>query len=80
VPYIPHYDREWAQLSQRNEGELNYAITRLCNEYLIKNGKSYGNFNAVVGVLECAKLELYRRMVAPYEDQKKELNGDVYGQ
>ena len=32
----------------------------------------------MVGVLECAKLELYRRMAAPYEDEKIEDNGDVY--
>ncbi len=33
---------------------------------------------AVIGVLECAKLELYARVVRPYEDVKKMLNGDVY--
>jgi hypothetical protein len=32
----------------------------------------------VVGALECAKLELYRRLAAPYEDQKIKLNGDAY--
>ena len=32
----------------------------------------------LVGVLECAKLELYRRLAAPYEDLKIEDNGDVY--
>jgi hypothetical protein len=32
----------------------------------------------MIGVLECAKLELYRRVAAPYEDAKCEDNGDVY--
>jgi hypothetical protein len=32
----------------------------------------------LVGVLECAKQELYRRILIPYEDAKIELNGDVY--
>jgi hypothetical protein len=32
----------------------------------------------VVGVLECCKLELYRRLVSKYEDIKILLNGDVY--
>ncbi len=32
----------------------------------------------VIGVLECAKLELYARVVRPYEDVKAMLNGDVY--
>jgi len=38
----------------------------------------YAHLNEVVGVLECAKLELYRRVVAPYEDQKMTESGDVY--
>ena len=29
-------------------------------------------------MLECAKLELYRRVAAPYEDEKIDQNGDVY--
>jgi hypothetical protein len=39
---------------------------------------NYDNFNEVIGVLECMKLELYRRMIAPYEDTKCKENGDVY--
>lgn len=30
------------------------------------------------GALECTKLELYRRRVADYEDQKIADNGDAY--
>lgn len=61
-------------------GELNYMITELLFDYLRAIGGSYtyDKFNSLIGVLECAKLELYRRMVAPYEDKKKEENGDVY--
>ena len=62
----------------RNVGCLNYTITRLLIDYLNYKGKSYTTFNSLIGVLECAKLELYRRMVAPYEDKKKAENGDVY--
>ena len=32
----------------------------------------YQNVNAIIGALECAKLELYRRLIAPYEDTKVE--------
>lgn len=32
----------------------------------------------ILGVLECVKLELYRRVAAPYEDRKIEENGDVF--
>jgi len=59
-------------------GELNYAITEIMINYLNRKGVSYTNMNEVVGVLECAKLELYRRMTVPYEDTKIEENGDVY--
>jgi len=39
-------------------GELNYAITRLLDDYLIrKGGLKYAHINEVIGVLECAKLE-----------------------
>lgn len=59
-------------------GELNFAITRLVDEYLAREGVGYRSLNEVVGVLECAKLELYRRIVAPYEDLKLQSAGDVY--
>lgn len=59
-------------------GELNYAITVMMINYLNRKGVSYTNMNEVIGVLECAKLELYRRMTAPYEDTKIDENGDVY--
>lgn len=58
-------------------GELNYAITQLVRSY-VGSDVSYAKINEVVGVLECAKLELYRRLAAPYEDKKIVENGDVY--
>lgn len=62
-----------------NSGELNYCITKLVNDYIQRTGGlNYQNINTVVGALECAKLELYRRIAAPYEDRKREENGDVY--
>jgi len=60
-------------------GELNYAITKLVDEYLIQKGEiRYAHLNEAIGVLECAKLELYRRVAAPYEDRKLAETGDVY--
>lgn len=64
-------------------GELNYAVTLLIDGYLERaaerDGRTrYAHLNEVVGVLECAKLELYRRVAAPYEDGKMRENGDVY--
>lgn len=61
-----------------NAGELNFRITMIVDEYIRERGKSYNTLNEVIGVLECVKLELYRRIVAPYEDTKIAENGDVY--
>lgn len=78
---INEFDQEtilglrWAE----TPGELNYIITQLINTYLDDyENVGYTELNEVIGVLECAKLELYRRLVAPYEDQKIAENGDVY--
>lgn len=62
----------------QNAGELNFQITGLIQQFLDFHGQSYGTFNTVVGALECAKLELYRRLVVPYENAKIQDNGDVY--
>lgn len=59
-------------------GELNFVITEMCDSYLAGKGKNYSNINEVIGALECAKLEFYRRIAAPYEDLKIKENGDVY--
>ena len=58
-------------------GTLNYIITRLVCWWLGDN-PNYERYNAAIGVLECAKQELYRRQIALYEDEKCEENGDVY--
>lgn len=84
MPYIKQEDRpqitmRMAQASTKikTPGDLNYAISMLCKYYLAQRGMSYTNANEVMGVLECAKLELYRRRLAPYEDTKIEENGDI---
>jgi len=85
MPYIKQEDRkkyiELITLAEKIEtvGELNFVITALCNNFLAKkDDESYENFNSVMGVLECAKQEFYRRAVSPYEDIKKSTNGDVF--
>jgi len=81
VPYIEPSRRRALHQSQGPDtaGELNYAITRLCDRYLaIHGGVSYARVNEIVGVLECAKQEFYRRVAGPYEDRKLAANGDVY--
>lgn len=58
-------------------GDLNYLITRICHTYIYSRKEGYSTYNEVIGVLECAKLELYRREIVPYENRKIEENGDV---
>ena len=86
MPYIKKDYRELfdASLSVmfdglKNPGDLNYCFTRMCHEFLNLHGINYTNFNACIGALECTKLELYRRYIAPYEDIKIEENGDIEG-
>lgn len=58
-------------------GDLNYAFTVIAKAYMDSKGENYQNYSDVIAALEGAKLELYRRSVAPYEDKKAEENGDV---
>ena len=80
MPYVDQQARQRLDAGEapENAGELNYAITRLVDRFLTAKGLRYAHLNEVVGVLECAKLELYRRIAAPYEDRKRGESGDVY--
>lgn len=59
-------------------GELNYAFTLILTEYIKDKQLSYQTINDIIGALEGAKLEFYRRIAVPYEDTKIKENGDVY--
>lgn len=61
-----------------NAGELNYVLTRIVQGYFKANGERYQQINDVLGALEGCKLEFYRRVAAPYENEKIRENGDVY--
>lgn len=81
MPYITIDARKRLDSGGRPEtaGELNYLLTKLVDDFLTEKGElRYSHLNEVMGALECAKLELYRRIAAPYEDQKLSQNGDVY--
>jgi len=78
MPYIKPTTREEAKAAPKSPGELNFAITTLLDNYLSRLGLSYDSINDSIGALECAKLELYRRLGAPYESIKQAQNGDVY--
>lgn len=83
MPYITQERRQEIIATSGDEfvqepGDFNYVISSLINNYIKNKGKSYTVINEIIGALECAKLELYRRVAAPYEDIKIEQNGDVY--
>ena len=81
MPYIKQERREaiLAGAKPQDAGELNFAITALVDNYLKdKGGVRYAHLNEVIGAMDCAKLELYRRVAAPYEDEKIAETGDVY--
>ena len=85
MPYIKQEDRnklqDYAYMIQScplsNAGELNYIITLILHKYEDYKGTSYQHYNDMLGALEGAKLEVYRRRVGPYEDMKVKENGDV---
>jgi len=59
-------------------GDLNFVITTIIANYFARTSKKYQDINNIIGALECAKQEFYRRIVSPYEDKKIKENGDVY--
>jgi len=65
------------QDSEQPDGMVNYAVTRLLLNVMTHELR-YVTLERAVGCLECCKLELYRRLGAPYEDQKAKANGEVY--
>jgi hypothetical protein len=78
-PYIPQerrkeIDDQGAEPS--NTGELTYLLYRACLDYLPSDPR-FADYSEVMAALECAKLEFYRRRVAPYEDTKIAESGDV---
>lgn len=86
IPYIsrerrevilPHIKEFWKNCPLSEEGEVNYTLTTLLEFY--RGGKyKYSLFNKIIGILECIKLEYYRRVIASYESDKCHENGDVY--
>ena len=80
MPYINPRARELLNDGNKalTAGEINYQISKLLNDYFAMRGFSYDVLNGAIGALECAKLECYRRLAAPYEDKKIGENGDVY--
>ena len=49
--------------NQTRDGLLNYSLTRMINN--IYSDSRYHDFNEIIGMLECCKIEYYRKKLAP---------------
>lgn len=80
MPYVEDDVRHALEMgaSMETPGELNFKITMLIREYQQERSLSYQTINDILGALEGAKLEFYRRVAVPYENAKMAENGDVY--
>lgn len=85
MPYIKQENRkkfeealkQLAEVAPETAGELNYLFSVISSMYVQKKGVRYQFLNDVIGALEGAKLEIYRRVVGPYEDSAIKKNGDL---
>ncbi len=82
MPYIkPQRRQDFREYEEstlpQSAGELNYVFSVVIDRVL-GNRPSYADINTVIGVLECCKEEVYRRVAGPYEDIKIGENGDVF--
>lgn len=80
MPYIAKAERDYIAAGNppTTVGELNYCITALIMSYARAGTMSYLVINDVLGAMKGAELEFYRRVAVPYEEAKREANGDVY--
>ena len=80
MPYIPEEAK--VDLAMNGEaatpGELNFLLTVECLRYMEMQGLNYQTINDILGALEGAKQEFYRRVAVPYENMKAYQNGDIY--
>ena len=88
MPYIDQESRELIspmldeileaiEMLELSVGEINFIITKIIHKWIETDGLRYVNLNAAIGVLDCAKMELYRCVAAPYEELKIKENGCI---
>lgn len=80
MPYIPQQHRDDIEpdilYGARSSGDLTFQLSAVVLRYLGDEPR-FSDFADAIAALECAKLELYRRSVAPYETKKASENGDL---
>lgn len=81
MPYVDESTANMLDVSMdpQTPGELNYTLSRLALDYFKSTRQKYSDMAEVVAAFECAKLEFYRRVMAPYESLQAALPGrDLY--
>ena len=84
MPYTEQEAREraWNRFHKHhtilNPGDLAYLISQLIDCYLSSGHEGFKALADVDGVLGLSQHEFRRRIVGPYEDRKREENGEVY--
>ena len=83
MPYIKQEDREkvlnyGVEPYDMSPGQHNFLLTSLVYAWL-GSEPNYATYERIIGRLELIKMELFRRQIAPYEDQKIKENGDLNG-
>jgi len=86
MPYIAQEDRQEfmdfveavVEIQPKTAGEIQFMIAVIIAEFMKNSDYRYQNMNDVMGALNGANLEFYRRYVAPYEDECIAKNGDVF--
>ncbi len=83
MPYIDKVERDkitkWLERALGEidtKGQLCFAIYYLMKEFAERRMNFDNASNSLIAA-DCAKLEFYRRIMAPYEDKKIEENGDI---
>jgi hypothetical protein len=82
MPYIKQDRRdtcdrvvvEMDQVRVKADGDLNYILYKYCKYHV---QPSYNNYKNFCGELRQCATEIERRILAAYEDEKIEENGDV---
>ena len=62
---------------RENSGVVVYAIYLLLKRIYGREASDFEVKSNALKVLESAKLEFYRRIIVPYEEEKIKINGDV---
>ena len=82
MPYIDPSKRSVSihldnKIEFNHPGELNFAIHKVLELYVSKNGLNYRTINDIEGALGAVAKEFYRRIATPYEKNKIKENGDI---